>query len=592
MSQTVGDFVLKRLGDWGVRRIFGYPGDGINGLLAAIGRQIADDPKRLEFVQVRHEEEAAFMACGHARFTGEVGVCLATSGPGAVHLLNGLYDAKMDRKPVLAIVGQTSRAALGGSYQQEVDLAALLKDVAGEYVQTCTTPAQARHLIDRAMRTAAARRCVTAIIFPNDIQEADAATPEHAHATVHSSAAYSEPSIVPLGEDLARAADILNRGEKVAMLVGAGALGAAQEVIDVADRLQAGVAKALLGKSVLSDDLPFVTGQIGLLGTKASYQLMSECDTLLMVGSSFPYSEYLPKEGQARGVQIDIDPTMLGLRYPVECALVGDAATTLRALLDRLEPKKPGRWRPRVENAARTWWEEEEQRAHLEARPLNPERFFWDLSSRLPQDAVLSVDTGMSTTFFARAIRTHPGTPIAISGSLATMGPALSYATAGKFAFPQRPAIALVGDGAMQMLGINGLITVAKYWRQWADPRFVVAVLNNGDLNMVSWELRALGGAPKVPETQDVPPFDYAGYARLLGLEGLVVDDPAKVAATIDQAMLCRRPVVIDVRADPNVIALPPHATFEQTRNFFAALAKGDPDRYEVLKQLTRQLVL
>lgn len=592
MSQTVGDFVLSRLREWGVRRIFGYPGDGINGLLAALGRQIAEDPKRLEFVQVRHEEEAAFMACGHARFTGEVGVCLATSGPGAVHLLNGLYDAKMDRKPVLAIVGQTSRAALGGSYQQEVDLAALLKDVAGEFVQTCTTPAQARHLIDRAMRTAAARRCVTAIVFPNDIQEADAATPEHAHATVHSSAAYSSPSVVPLDEDLARAADILNRGEKVAILVGAGAMGAAQDVIDVAERLQAGVAKALLGKSVLSDDLPFVTGQIGLLGTKASFQLMSECDTLLMVGSSFPYSEYLPKEGQARGVQIDIDPTMLGLRYPMECALVGDAATTLRALLDRLEPKKPGRWRRRVEEAARTWWEEEEQRAHLEARPLNPERFFWDLSSRLPEDAVISVDTGMSTTFFARAVRTRPGTPTAISGSLATMGPAISYATAGKFAFPQRPAIALVGDGAMQMLGINGLITVAKYWQLWADPRLVVAVLNNGDLNMVSWELRAMGGAPKLPETQDVPAFDYAGYARLLGLEGLVVDEPANVATTIEQAMQCRRPVVIDVRADPNVIALPPHATFEQTKNFFAAMAKGDPDRYEVLKQLTKQLVL
>jgi pyruvate dehydrogenase (quinone) len=593
MSQTVGDFILNRLHDWGVRRIFGYPGDGINGLLAALGRQIENDPKRLEFVQVRHEEEAAFMASGHARFTGEVGVCLATSGPGAIHLLNGLYDAKMDRKPVVAIVGQTPRAALGGSYQQEVDLPALLKDVAGEFVQTCTTPAQARHLIDRAVRTAAARRCVTAIIIPNDVQEAEAVdTQAHAHGTVHSSAAYSEPSIVPRDEDLARAADILNRGERVAMLVGAGALGASQEVIDVANRLQAGVAKALLGKSVLSDDLPFVTGQIGLLGTKASFQLMSQCDTLLMVGSTFPYSEYLPKEGQARGVQIDIDPTMLGLRYPVESALVGDAATTLRALLERLQPKRPSSWRPRVEDAARAWWNEEEQRAHLEAAPLNPERFFWELSSQLPPEAMLSVDTGMSTIFFARAIRARQGMPVAISGSLATMGPALSYATAGKFAFPQRPAIALVGDGAMQMLGINGLITVAKYWRKWADPRFIVAVLNNGDLNMVSWELRALGGAPKLRETQDVPSFDYAAYARLLGLEGLVVDDPEKVASTIAEAMRCQRPVVIDVRADPNVIALPPHATMEQTKNFFTAMANGDPDRHEILKQLAKQLVL
>jgi pyruvate dehydrogenase (quinone) len=593
MSRTVGDFVLERLRAWGVRRVFGYPGDGINGLLGALGRQLDEPAERLEFVQVRHEEEAAFMASGHARFTGEVGVCLATSGPGAIHLLNGLYDAKMDRQPVLAIVGQTARAALGGSYQQEVDLAALLKDVAGEFVQTCTTAAQARHLIDRAMRTAASRRCVTALIFPNDVQEADAVeTPEHAHATVHSSTSFTRPSIVPVDEDLARAADILNRGEKVAMLVGAGAADAAQELLDVAERLQAGVAKALLGKSVLSDDLPFVTGQIGLLGTKASFQLMSECDTLLMVGSSFPYSEYLPKEGKARGVQIDIDPTMLSLRYPMECALVGDAATTLRALLPRLEPKSPGAWRQRVEEVARDWWEEEEQRAHLDAEPLNPERFFWNLSPRLPDDALISVDTGMSTTFFARAVRTRQATPIAISGSLATMGPALSYATAGKFAFPQRPAVALVGDGAMQMLGINALITVAKYWREWADPRFVVAVLNNGDLNMVTWELRGLGGTPKLPETQDVPAFDYAGYARLLGLEGLTIRGPNDVVTVIDQAMVCQRPVVIDVRADPNVIALPPHTTLEQTKKFFTAMAKGDPDRGAVLKQLAKQLTL
>jgi pyruvate dehydrogenase (quinone) len=588
MAKTVSDFVLARLGQWGVRRLFGYPGDGINGLLSALGR--LEDGK-LDFIQVRHEEEAAFMACGHARFTGEVGVCLATSGPGAIHLLNGLYDAKLDHQPVVAIVGQQVRAALGGHYQQEVDLAALMKDVA-VFVQTCTAPAQARHLIDRAMRLAQARRGVAVVIFPNDVQEADAAEPEHAHGTVHTGVGASRPATVPSDDDLVRAADILNRGERVAMLIGAGAAGATQEVLAVADRLQAGVAKALLGKAVLPDDLPFVTGQIGLLGTKASWELMQGCDTLLMIGSTFPYSEYLPKEGQARGVQIDIDPAMLSLRYPMDAPLVGDAALTLRALLPRLRSRSRDKWRDKIEKSANDWWADEDKRAHLQADPLNPELFFWELSDRLPDDSLLAVDTGMSTTFFARAIRVKRRMQVAISGTLATMGPAVSYGLAAKLAFPQRPAFMLVGDGAMQMLGLNALITVSKYWRRWADPRFVVAVLNNRDLNMVSWELRALGGSPKLPETQDVPDFDYAAFAEKLGFVGQRIERPDDVAPRLDAALAADRPVVIDVRADPNVVALPPHATWEQTTNFFTALAKGDPDRNAVLKQLVRQLAL
>jgi pyruvate dehydrogenase (quinone) len=589
MAKTVGDFVLARLQKWGVTRLFGYPGDGINGLLSALGR-LEREPA-LDFVQVRHEEEAAFMACGHAKFTGEVGVCLATSGPGAIHLLNGLYDAKLDHQPVVAIVGQQARTALGGHYQQEVDLAALLADVA-VFVQTCTAPQQARHLVDRAMRLAKARRGVAVVIFPNDVQEAAAAEPEHAHGTVHTGTGFSRPLVVPAEQDLERAADILNRGQRVAMLIGAGASEAAAEVVAVAERLQAGVAKALLGKAVLPDGLPFVTGQIGLLGTKASYELMQSCDTLLMVGSSFPYSEYLPKEGAARGVQIDIDPAMLSLRYPMEAPLVGDAALTLRALLPRLKSRSRGEWRAKIERAASEWWADEEKRAHLEARPLNPELFFWELSDRLPDDSLIAVDTGMSTTFFARAIRVRRRMQIAVSGTLATMGPAVSYAMAAKLAFPQRPAFALVGDGAMQMLGLNALITVSKYWRRWADPRFVIAVLNNRDLNMVTWELRGLGGSPKLPQTQDVPDFDYAAFAEMLGLVGKSVSAPADVGAVLDAALAADRPVVIDVRADPNVIALPPHATFEQTTKFFAALAKGDPDRDAVLKQLARQLAL
>jgi pyruvate dehydrogenase (quinone) len=585
MSKTVGDFVLERLAVWGVRRVFGYPGDGINGIATALGRQ-----DKIDFIQVRHEEEAAFMASGHAKLTGEVGICLATSGPGAIHLLNGLYDAKLDRKPVVAIVGQSVRAALGGHFQQEVDLLSLFKDVAGDFVQVCTTPQQARHLIDRALRIAKSQRTVTAVIIPNDVQELKAMEPTDIHGSIHSGADYREPVLMPAPQDLQRAADILNKGEKIAMLIGAGAWNAPDAVMAVCDRLQCGVAKALLGKAVLSDELPCSTGQIGLLGTKPSWELMRGCDTLLMVGSTFPYSEFLPKEGQARCVQIDIDPTMLSLRYPADVALAGDAGATLEALLPLLHQKAAGDWRKGIEKNVAAMWEEEGRKAHLPAKPLNPELFFWELTQRLPDNAVLCADTGMSTTFFARAVKVKRGMKTAISGTLATMGPGVSYALAAKFAFPERPAIAFVGDGAMQMLGMNGLITAAKYYRRWADPRLIVAVLNNRDLNMVSWELRALGGSPKVAATQDLPDIDYARQAELLGLKGLTLAAPGDVGRIWDEALAADRPVVIDVKADPNVIALPPHASFEQTKNLFLALARGDKDRGAILDQLFKQL--
>jgi len=585
MGKTVGDFLLERLSVWGVRRLFGYPGDGINGICSALGRQ-----DKIDFIQARHEEEAAFMASGHAKLTGEVGVCLATSGPGAIHLLNGLYDAKLDRKPVVAIVGQSVRMAIGGHFQQEVDLLSLFKDVASDFVQVCTTPEQARHLIDRALRIAKAQRTVTAIIFPNDVQELQAGEPPAAHGSIHTGADYRQPMVVPQAGDLQRAAEILNKGEKVAVLIGAGAWNAPEEVVAVCDTLQAGIAKALLAKAVLPDDLPFSTGQIGLLGTKPSWEMMRDCDTLLMIGTTFPYSEFLPREGQAKCVQIDIDPTMLSLRYPADVALVGDAGETLWALLPLLAQKPRGDWRHSIEKNVAAMWDEEKRKAHIEATPLNPELFYWELTERLPADAVICADTGMSTTFFARAVKLQRGMKTAISGTLATMGPAVSFALAAKFAFPDRPAIALVGDGAMQMLGINGLITAAKYYKRWSDPRLIVAVLNNRDLNMVSWELRALGASPKVAETQDLPDIDYAAQAELLGLKGLTVRGPQDVGRVWDQALAADRPVVIDVKADPNVIALPPHASFEQTKNLFLALARGDADRGAIINQLIKQL--
>ncbi|HEY1963091.1 MAG TPA: thiamine pyrophosphate-requiring protein [Rhizomicrobium sp.] len=588
MAQTVGDFIFSRMREWGVKRVFGYPGDGINGIVSALGRLKGE----VEFIQVRHEEEAAFMACAHAKFCGEVGVCMATSGPGAIHLLNGLYDAKMDHQPVVAIVGQQARTAIGGQYQQEIDLVSLFKDVASEYVQMASAPAQVRHLIDRAFRIAKGERTVTALVIPNDVQEMDYEDPPHQHGTVHTGFDFRIPRTVPTEDDLKRAADVLNAGEKVAILIGAGALHAEEEVEMVANALRAGVAKALLGRAALPDDLPYVTGAIGLLGTRPSWELMRDCDTLLMIGSGFPYSEFLPKEGNARGVQIDIDPKMLSLRYPMEVSLVGDAKETLRALLPLLKKRSNGAWRDTVEKNVREWWELQDERAHLEAEPINPELIAWELSRRLPDDAILTADSGTSAAWFARALKLRRGMMASISGGLATMGCAVPYLTAAKFCHPDRVGIGLVGDGAMQMLGINGLITIAKYWKQWSDPRLILAVFNNRDLNMVTWELRALGGTPKVEATQDLPDFNYAQYAQAIGLYGLRVDKPEEVGPAWDAALEADRPCVIDCVVDPKFLALPPHVTFEQAKNFFAAMKAGDPEAAGILRETYRQMAV
>lgn len=585
MGETVADFLLDRLRAWGVERIYGYPGDGINGILGALNRA-DDDP---ELIQVRHEEMAAFMACAHAKFTGEVGVCLATSGPGAVHLLNGLYDAKLDHQPVVAIVGQQARSALGGSYQQEIDLDSLFKDVAHEYVHVATEPAQVRHLIDRAMRIARAERTVTCLIIPNDLQDMDAvAEPPRAHGTVHSGIGHSTPRVIPRDDDLRRAAEVLNAGERVAMLVGAGALAAPEEVTQVADLLGAGVAKALLGKAALPDDLPWVTGSIGLLGTRPSWDLMMGCDTLLMVGSSFPYSEFLPRPGQARGVQIDIDGRMLGIRYPMEVNLVGDSAEALRALLPLLRRKDDRSWRESVEANVADWWDLIETRAMDDAAPINPQRVFHELSPRLPENAIVSCDSGSAANWFARDLRLRPGMLASLSGTLATMGPGVPYAIAAKFAHPHRVAVALVGDGAFQMNGMNELITIAKYWRRWADPRLVIMVLHNNDLNQVTWEQRAMEGDPKFAASQDLPDFPYAAYADLAGLHGIRVDRPEDVAGAWEEAFAADRPVVLEAITDPDVPPLPPHVTLEQMKAMTLAMAKGDPDRLGAVTQMVK----
>jgi pyruvate dehydrogenase (quinone) len=581
MAELVADYLLKRLSEWGVKRIYGYPGDGINALIGALDRAEGEP----DFVQVRHEEMAAFMACGHAKWTGEVGVCMATSGPGAIHLLNGLYDAKLDHQPVVAVVGQQARAALGGDYQQEVDLQVLFKDVAHEFVHVMMEPTQARHLVDRAVRIALDQRTVTCIIVPNDVASMKAEEPPRAHGTIHSSIGYTRPRVLPTDDQLDGAAELLNAGEKVAILIGRGALNAADEVSEVAELLGAGVAKALLGKAVLPDDLPYVTGSIGLLGTKPSWDMMMGCDTLLMVGSSFPYSEFLPAEGQAKGVQIDIDGRMVGIRYPMDAHLVGDSKETLRALLPRLKRKEDCSWRTRIEHGIEDWWRLMEERAMEDADPVNPQRVFWELSERLPDNAIVSADSGSAANWFARDLKLRKGMMASLSGTLATMGPGVPYAIAAKFAHPDRPAVALVGDGAFQMNGMNEMITIGKYYERWSDPRLIVLVLHNDDLNQVTWEQRAMEGDPKYLGSQQLPDFPYARYAELIGLKGIRVDAPDRLGAAWDEAFAADRPVVLEVLTDPEVPPLPPHITLEQARNFMRSVIGGDPDAKRMIRQ-------
>lgn len=586
MARTVSDFLLDRLVAWGVRRVFGYPGDGINGLLGALQRRQGE----LDFVQVRHEEMAAFMACGHAKFSGGVGVCLATSGPGAIHLLNGLYDAKCDHQPVVAIVGQQPRPALGGHQQQEVDLAALFKDVAGAYCHMVSSPAQLPNVVDRAVRIALAERTVTCLIVPADVQtEAAVEETPHAQKFVPGGVGYRAPRVLPHEGELRRAAELLNQGQRVAMLVGQGARGAKAELLEVADRLGAGVAKALLGKDVLPDDLPFVTGSIGLLGTDASTALMRGCDTLLMVGSSFPYSEYLPAWGQARGVQIDLSGSMIGIRYPMEVNLVGGAQETLQALLPLLERKADRSWRERVEASTRAWWSLLEARAFAAANPINPQRVFWELSARLPDLAIVTCDSGSAAAWYARDLVLRRGMRGSLSGTLATMGCAVPYALAAKLAHPDRPVIACVGDGAMQMNGMNELLTIARCRARWQEPTFVVLVLNNGDLNMVTWEQRALAGDRKFEASQSLPPFDYAAHARLCGLQGVTLRDPEAIGATLDEALRSKVPVVIDAHVDPEVPIVPPQVTAHEAGNLARSLLGGDLS-VDLVKNVARQL--
>ena len=577
---TVADHLVDRLASWGVRHYYGYPGDGINGLTAALQRR--EDTR---FVQVRHEETAGFAATAHVKYGGgPIGAALVTSGPGAIHLLNGLYDAKLDHQPVVALVGQTALTAQGGGFYQEVDLLSLYKDVAG-FLAQLDHPSQVRHLVDRACRTALAHQTVAVLVVPSDIQDVKAVLdPPHSHGHYATSNAPSSRPTVPPEADLLAAAEVLRGGEKVAMLVGQGAYGAEAEVAAIADRLGAGVATALLGMPVVDQREPWVTGSIGLLGTRPSWHLMQNCDRLLIVGSAMPYSEFYPPEG-VPAVQIDIDGAQHGLRYPTQVNLTGDAAPTLRALTALLGDPAPTEWRGEIAEHTTSWRKGQRKAARQPAEPVNPQLLFTELDDRLPENAMLAVDCGTVTAWFARHLHVRPGMLASLSGTLLSMGGGVPYGIAAKFAHPDRPVFALLGDGAMQMNGVNELITVAKYWQEWADPRFALLVLNNRDLSFVSWEQRSSEGTPKFDDSQLLPDVDYAAWARSLGLGGVRVDDPAQVGQAWDTALAADRPVVIDAVVDPAELMIPPHFTLEQARKTAESVVRGDTDWRGILRR-------
>lgn len=586
MADTVSDFMIERLITWGIERVYGYSGDGINGMMAALRRA----KPRIRMIQPQHEEIGAFMATAHAKFTGQPGVCISTSGPGAIHLLNGLYDAKKDHMPVVAIVGQQARMSIGTDYQQEIDLISLFKDVAGEYVHMVSDPAQARHLIDQALRIAMAKRTVTAVIIPNDVQDLPMEMPPSSHGAVFSGTGYRTPISLPKPQDLDDAAEILNAGKKVAILAGAGCKYAVDEVLALADKLGAGVAKALLAKTMIPDDVDYVTGTMGLLGTRPSQDMMDDCDTLLMVGTRFPYAEFLPPDGKVRAVQIDIDAEALGIRYPTEVNLHSDAAVTLSALLERVTRKEEREWQQAIIKNTREWWELMGDRAGVSAKPINPQQVFWSLNQRLPENALLASDVGSATNWYARYLKIRPGMLGSVSGGLASMGNGIPYLVAAKFAYPDRPGFAMVGDGAMQMLGNQALISVAKYWKEWTDPRCVILVLNNQDLNQVSWEQRVMEGEPKFESSQDISDFAYDSYAKLLGLKGLRMSTPEDVDTVWDEALCTDRPVVINAYVDPEVGPLPPHISFEEAKGFLSSMIKGDPSCWRMAKQSMKEM--
>jgi pyruvate dehydrogenase (quinone) len=578
MATTVSEFVIDRIKEWGVTRVFGYPGDGIGAFDGVLGKlDVAGDG--IEYVRPTHEEIAAFMATAHAKFTGEVGVCVATSSPGAFHLLNGLYDAQMDNVPVVAIVGQQGLDALGTFTQQESNLERVFADVAC-YVTTIVSPQQAQAVIDTAFRTAQARLQPAVIVLPHDVQALDAAEPGSAHWVSRSSAVPATTRIVPAPEGLQAAASVINAGSKVTLLVGAGARGATDQVLELAHKTGAGIVTALRGKDVIPSDVPFHTQQLGLLGSRPSLTQIQGCDTLVLLGTNYPYGEFLPATGQCRAVQIDLKPEQLGVRYPTEANLWGDVGATLDALLPLVEQKSDLGWQQGIAEAFQGWEREMRAEAMVDFPDgVNPRRVYFELNERLPENAIVTADAGTTADWYAHHIRLRRGMRGDLSGRLASMLAAMPYATAAKFAYPDRPVICTIGDGAFQMLGMNELITVKKYLERWPNKQLIVAVMHNDDLAQVSWEMRTEDANPVWKGSQDVESVDYAGYAELLGFRGIRLRHDDEAAPAWDEALRHDGVTLIDAYVTRNAPPLPPKISKEYRNNTLKALAKRDPLR-------------
>jgi pyruvate dehydrogenase (quinone)/pyruvate oxidase len=571
MARSGADILIDTLIDFGVDVVFGLPGDGINGIMEALRTHA----EKIRFIQVRHEESAALMACAWAKYTGRLGVCVATSGPGGIHLLNGLYDAKLDGQPVLAITGHHYHDLIGTYAQQDVDLDKLFENVAAYSVRVMSA-AHVENVAHLACRTALAYRTVTHINFPVDLQEQEARDRSKRNVPGHVSDVKACGAVVPCEDDLRRAAEVLNAGEKVAILAGRGALGAGDEVERVADILGAPVIKPLLGKGVIPDDSPYTTGGIGLLGTRASSEVIESCDTLLLIGTSFPYIEFLPAPGQAKAVQIDSDPVRIALRYPVDVGLVGDARHALQKLIPLLTHKIDRSFLEKAQRAMKEWWELMDARASRIDKPLKPQTFAAELSKRLAGDAIVSCDSGTITTWFARHIRARRGQLYSLSGNLATMACGLPYAIAAQIAYPRRQSVAFIGDGGLTML-VGELATAVKY-----NLPIRVFVLKNNTLGMIKWEQMVFLGNPEYG--CELQPIDFTALARACGATGIHLEEPSECGNAIDQALATRGPVVVEVVVDPYEPPMPPKIKPEQALHFAEALAKGEPARAKIVK--------
>jgi pyruvate dehydrogenase (quinone) len=582
MGDSAADILVETLIDWGVDTVFGLPGDGINGIMEALRKR----QDQIRFIQVRHEESAAFMACGYAKYTGKLGVCLATSGPGGIHLLNGLYDAKLDGQPVLAITGHHYHDLIDTHQQQDVDLSRVFEDVA-VYNTRVMGPSHVENVTHLACRTALSYRGVAHINFPVDLQEHEGGERSKRNIPHHTSDVFARRARLPAEDELQRAAEVLNAGQKIAILCGQGALDATEELVQVAEMLGAPIIKALLGKAAVPDDSPYTTGGIGLLGTRPSQEAMEGCDTLLMVGTSFPYIEFMPKPGQARGVQIDLDPARIGLRYPVEVGLVGDSQRTLQKLLPLLNHNEDRRFLEEAQEGMREWWQLMEERGTRPDVPMKPQVVAWELGKRLTDTAIVSSDSGTIATWFARQIPARHGQMYSLSGTLATMANGLPYTIAAQIAYPDRQCVAFVGDGGFTML-MGEFATAVKY-----DLPIKVIIVKNNTLGQIKWEQMVFLGNPEYG--CELHPIDFAAFARVCGGVGFTIEDPRECSSVLDQALATPKPVIVEAVVDPFEPPMPPKVSLKQAAKFAESLAKGEPNRKEialtVLSDKVRELI-